>query len=58
MVLRKILKTPLYNKDIKPVNLKGNQLLTSAVSAEASNEGLQVERMDASPAKLPNCGSS
>ena len=41
--------SPLY-KEIKPVNLKGNQLLTSTVSAEASNE---VERMDASPAKVP-----
>ena len=58
MVLEKILESPLYNKEIKPVNLKGNQLVTPAVSAEASTEGLQVERMDASTAKGPNHGSS
>ena len=57
-VLEKILESPLYNKEIKPVNLKGNQLVTPAVSAEASTEGLQVERMDASTAKVPNHGSS
>ena len=34
-----ILESSLY-KEIKPVNLKGNQLLTPAVSAEASTEGL------------------
>ena len=49
--------SPLY-KEIKPVNLKGNQLLTPDVSAEASTEGLQVERTDASTAKVPNHGSS
>ena len=58
MVLDNILERPLYHKGIKPVNLKGNQLLTPAVSAEASIEGLQVERMDASTAKVPNHGSS
>ena len=58
MVLEKILESPLYNKEIKPVILKGNQPLTPAVSAEASTEGLQVERMDASPAEVPNHGSS
>ena len=44
VVLEKILESPLYNKEIKPVNLKRNQPLTTAVSAEASTEGLQVER--------------
>ena len=58
MVLEKILESPLYNKEIKPVNLKGNQPLISAVSAEASPEALQVERTDASTAKVPNHGSS
>ena len=58
MVLEKILESPLYNKEIKPVNLKGNQPVIPAVSAEASTEGLQVERMDASTAKVPNHGSS
>ena len=58
VVLEKILESPLYKKEIKPVNLKGNQLVTPAVSAEASTEGLQVERMDASTAKVPNHGSS
>ena len=58
MVLEKILESPLYNKEIKPVNLKGNQPLTPAVSAETSTEGLQVERMDASTAQVPNHGSS
>ena len=58
MVLEKILESPLYNKEIKPVILKGNQPLTPAVSAEASTEGLQVERMDASTEEVPNCGSS
>ena len=57
MVLEKILESPIYNK-IKPVNLKGNQPLIHAVSAEASTKGLQVERMDASTAKVPNHGSS
>ena len=41
-VLEKILESPLYNKEIKQVNLKGNQPLTPAVLAEASTEGLQV----------------
>ena len=58
MVLEKILESPLYNKEIKPVNLKGNQHLTPVVSAEACTEGLRVERMDASTAKVPNHGSS
>ena len=58
MVLEKILESSLYHKEIKPVNLKGNQLLTPAVSAEASTEGLQVERTDASTAKVPNHGRS
>ena len=58
MLLKKILESPLYNKKIKPVNLKGNQLLTPAVSAEASTEGLQVKRTDAPTAKVPNHGSS
>ena len=58
MVLEKTLESPLYNKEIKLVNLKGNQHLTPAVSAEASTEGLQVERMDFSTAKEPNHGSS
>ena len=48
MVLQQILENPLYNKDIKPAHLKGNQPLTPDVSAEASTEGLKVERMDAS----------
>ena len=58
MVLEKTLESPLYNKEIKLVNLKGNQHLTPAVSAEASTEGLQVERTDASTAKVPSHGSS
>ena len=58
MLLKKILESPLYNKEIKPVNLKGNQPLTPAISAEASTEGLEVERIDASPATVPNHGSS
>ena len=58
MVLEEILESPLYNKEIKPVNLKGNQPVTPAGSAEASTEGLQVERMDASTAKVPKHGSS
>ena len=58
MLLKKILESPLYNKKIKPVNLKGNQPLIPAVSAEASTEGLQVERTDAFTAKVPNHGSS
>ena len=58
MVLEKILESPLYNKEIKPVNLKGSQPLTPAVLAEPSTEGLKVERMDASTAKVPNHGSS
>ena len=58
MVLEKILESPLYNKEIKLVNLKGSQPLTPAVLAEPSTEGLKVERMDASTAKGPNHGSS
>ena len=58
MVLEKILESPLYNKEIKPVNLKGNQPVTPAVSAEASTEALQMGRTDASTAKEPNHGSS
>ena len=58
MVLEKILESPLYNKEIKPVNLKGSQPLTPAVLAEASTEGFKVETMDASTAKEPNHGSS
>ena len=58
MVLEKILERPLYNKEIKPVNLKGNQPVTPADSAEASTEGLQVEGTDVSTAKVPNFGSS
>ena len=58
VVLEKILESPLYKKEIKPVNLKGNQLVTPAVSAEASTEGLQVERTDASTVKVPNHGRS
>ena len=58
MVLEKILESPLYNKEIKPVNLKGSQPLTPAVLAEPSTEGLKVERMDVSTAKVPNHGSS
>ena len=50
MVLDKILESPLYNEEIKPVNWKGNQPLTPD-SAEASTEGLQVERTDVSTAK-------
>ena len=58
MVLEKILESPLHNKEITPVNLKENQLLTLAVLAEASTEGLQEERTDASTAKVPNHGIS
>lgn len=58
MVLEKILQSPLYNKEIKPVNLKGNQPVTPAVSAEASTEALQMGRTDASTAEVPNHGSS
>ena len=58
MVLEKILESPLYSKEIKPVNRKENQPLTTAVSAEAPTEGLQVERMDGSTAKVPDHGSS
>ena len=58
MVLEKILESPLYNKQMKPINLKGNQPMTPAVSAEASTEGLQVERTNTSTAKVPNHGSS
>ena len=58
VMLEKILESPLYNKEIKPVNLKGNQHLTPADSAEASTEGLQVERMYSSTANEPNhCNS-
>ena len=56
-VLEKILESPLYNKEIKPVSLKGNQQVTPADSAEASTEGLQVERTDAYTVKVPNHGS-
>ena len=56
VALQKIFKSPLH-KEIKPVNLKGNQLLTPDISSEASTEGLQVDRMDASTTKLPNHGS-
>ena len=50
--------SPLYNKEIKPVNLKGNQPVMPADSAEDSPEGFQVERMDSATAKEPNHGSS
>ena len=43
MVLEKILESPLYNEEIKPVNLKANQPVTPADSAEASTEGFQME---------------
>ena len=56
-MLEKILESAIYNKEFKPVSLKGFQRLTPAVSAEASTEGLQVERMDTSTAKLPIHGS-
>ena len=46
------------SKEIKPVNLKGNQPLTPAVPALASTKGIQVERTDASTPKVPNHGSS
>ena len=58
VVLVKILESLLHNKEIKPFNLKRNQPVTPADSAEASTEGLQVERTDASTAKVPNHGSS
>ena len=58
MMLEKILESPLFNKEIKPVNLKGNQHLTPAVLTEASTEGLQVERMDAFTSKVSNHSSS
>ena len=58
VVLEKILESPLCNKDFKPVNLKGNQSVTPADSAEGSTGGLQSERMDASTEKVPNHGSS
>ena len=58
MVLEKILESALYNKEFKPVSLKGNQPVTPADSVEESTEGLQVERMDASTAKLPHHVSS
>ena len=58
MVLEKILESPLYNKEIKPVNLRVNQPVTPAGSAEASTKSLQVERTDASTEKVPNHGSS
>ena len=46
MVLEKILESPLHNKEITPVNLKENQLLTPAVLAEASTEASKwKERM-------------
>ena len=55
--MEKILESPLYNKEIQPVNLKGNQPVTPADSAEASTEGLQVEKTDAYTVKVPNHGS-
>ena len=58
VVPEKILENPLYKKEIKLVILKGNQPLTPAVSVEASTEGLQVERADASTAKMPNRDTS
>ena len=58
MVLEEILDSPLYNKEIKLANLKGNQFVTPAVSAEASTESLQIGRTDASTGKVPNYGSS
>ena len=58
MVLEKIPESPLCNKEIKPVNLKENQPVTPADSAEASTEGLQVERTDASTSNVPNHSSS
>ena len=58
MVLEEILDSPLYNKEIKLANLKGNQFVTPAVSAEASTESLQIGRTDASTGKVPNHGSS
>ena len=54
----KILESLLHNKEIKPFNLKRNQPVTPADSVEESTEGLQVERMDASTAKLPHHVSS
>ena len=57
-MLQQILESPLYNKDIKPVSRKGNQQLTPDVSAEASTEGLKVERMDASTTKMSKRDSS
>ena len=57
-MLEKILESPLFNKEIKPVNLKGNQPVTPADSGEASTEVLQVEITDASTSKVPNHGSS
>ena len=57
MTLEKILESSIYKK-IKPVNLKGNQPVTPAVSADASTESLQIGRTDASTAKVPNHGSS
>ena len=45
-MLEKILESPLYNKEIKPVNLIGDQPVTPAVLAEASTEGSRwKERM-------------
>ena len=58
MILMKILESPLYNKEIKPVNLKGNQPVTPADSAEASIEALRVERTNAVTSKVPDHGSS
>ena len=58
MIFEKILESPLCNKEIKPINLKGNQFVTPAVSAEASTESLQIGRTDASTGKVPNYGSS
>ena len=58
MVLVKILESLLYNKEIKPVNLKGNQPVTPADSAEASIEALRVERTNAATSKVPDHGSS
>ena len=58
MVLEKILGSLRNNKEIKLVNLKGNQPVTTADSAETSTEGLQVQRMVASTEKVTNHGSS
>ena len=56
--LRRFLRVPLYHKEIKPVDLKGDQHLTPAVPALASTKGIRVERTDAFTPKVPNHGSS